>query len=166
MSSAQTIIRLLQSQKKFLAIAESCTGGWLSKQVTDIAGASKVMTGSIVAYSNEAKRRVLGVSGKILTSRGAVSKETACAMAEKVRRLFGADYGLSVTGISGPTGGSVSKPVGLTYIGLSTARTTQGHRFLFKGDRAGNRRQAVHKALQILNTELGRADIGRERRSG
>ncbi len=151
---AEILVRELTKRGKTVAFAESCTGGWLSKQVTDIAGASNVFKGSVAAYSNEAKRRVLGVSGKILTSRGAVSKETACAMAEKVRRLFDADYGLSVTGISGPTGGSVSKPVGLTYIGLSTARATRGHRFLFKGDRAGNRLRTVQKALEILKDEL------------
>jgi len=151
---AETLVRKLTLHKRSIACAESCTGGWISKRLTDIAGSSKVFRGSVVVYSNEAKRKLLGIPRAILTSHGAVSAHTARLMAERVREVFGSCYGLAVTGIAGPSGGSASKPVGLTYIGLADGRKTRIYKFIFHGERKGNRLRAAQKSLLVLKDHL------------
>ncbi|MBI4597211.1 MAG: competence/damage-inducible protein A [Candidatus Omnitrophica bacterium] len=145
---------LLVRQRTTLAIAESCTGGLVSDRITNISGSSRYVRGAVVAYHNEVKHRPLGVSKDVLTRWGAVSAQTAAAMAEGVRRLVGADIGLSVTGIAGPTGGTVKKPVGLVYLGLSDGRGTHTQRHQFFGDRLSIKMQAAQTALDWLRRYL------------
>src|ERR671921_307269 len=110
---------LLKERGGTLALAESCTGGLLAKRLTDVAGSSAYLKQGLVTYSNESKERLLGVPSEMLLEHGAVSEPVARKMAESVRALAGADYGLSVTGIAGPDGGTEEKPVGLVFVGLS-----------------------------------------------
>ncbi|MBQ5825282.1 MAG: competence/damage-inducible protein A [Clostridia bacterium] len=121
----QTVVRLLKENGKKIALAESCTGGYIAKRITDIAGSSEVFEYGIVSYSNEVKQRLLGVKTETLEKYTEVSAQTAAEMAEGVRKLSGADFGISVTGISGPGGASEDKPVGLSYIGFSYDGGTQ-----------------------------------------
>jgi nicotinamide-nucleotide amidase len=111
---------LLRKHKQTISTAESCTGGLLSKRLTDVPGSSEYISLNLVTYANEAKQKMLGVEEEILVKHGAVSPECARAMAEGVRRLSGADIGLAVTGVAGPGGGTEDKPVGTVYLGLST----------------------------------------------
>ncbi len=102
-----------------LAAAESCTGGWFAKSVVDVAGASRVFLGGVVAYQNSVKEQVLGVPGDILARYTAVSAPVACEMARGVKQLTGADIGISVTGLAGPGGGTAELPVGRVFIGIA-----------------------------------------------
>ena len=114
-----TVGHLLGERGATLALAESCTGGLLTKRLTDNAGSSAYFQEGLVTYSNDAKERLLGVEHETLMEHGAVSEAVACEMADGVRRVAGADYGLSVTGVAGPDGGTDEKPVGLVWIGVS-----------------------------------------------
>jgi len=136
--------------KKTVAIAESCTGGLLSSRITDISGSSRYFMMGVVAYSNRAKEKLLGVSAGSIKIYGAVSKEVALEMAKGVRRLAKTDIGLGVTGIAGPTGGTKSKPVGLVYIALVTNKKKIVKEFRFKGSRQNIKLQASQAALEIL----------------
>ncbi len=118
-------VRALREKGLTVATAESCTGGYLSKRITEVAGSSEVFGCGITSYANEVKEKLLGVSHRTLETVGAVSEETALQMAEGVRRVSGADIGLSTTGIAGPGGGSEEKPVGLVYVGVSSAWHSQ-----------------------------------------
>ena len=147
---SQVIGEMLRRRAKTLSVAESCTGGLLAARVTDSSGASRYYKGGVVAYSNEAKRRYLNISSKLLSTRGAVSPETARAMASGVRHQFRTSIGVAVTGIAGPTGGSRTKPVGLVYIAISDDRRTRVFQWRFLGDREKVRLQATQKALFCL----------------
>lgn len=147
---ARMIGRALRRRRLSLAVAESCTGGLLSKRITDVAGASRYFKGGTVAYSDEIKRQDLGVPKALLARHGAVSIEVARGMAQGVRRRYGASVGLSVTGIAGPSGGSRRKPVGLVYIGLAAESGAQTLECRFSGDRSKVRLQAAARALEIL----------------
>lgn len=113
-------VQMLQQKKLHVATAESCTGGLVSKQITNVPGASDVFGCGVVAYANEIKMKVLGVREETLKAHGAVSPETAAEMAAGIRRLSGAEIGVSITGIAGPGGGTGEKPVGLVYIGIDS----------------------------------------------
>jgi PncC family amidohydrolase len=139
-----------------LAVAESCTGGLLGHRITNVSGSSAYFQGGTISYSNEAKERILGVPHGILIEHGTVSKETALAMAQGVRRLFGTDLALSVTGIAGPTGGTPEKPVGLVYIALAAEGVDLWEKHIWKGDREENKRQSTEAALQLLLKYLTR----------
>ncbi len=115
----ELLIKELSLKSLKIATAESCTGGLISKMITDVSGASAVFDCGVCSYANEIKEQVLSVNAEDLKLRGAVSKEVAMQMAEGVRKLAGADIGISTTGIAGPTGGSELKPVGTVYIGVS-----------------------------------------------
>ena len=115
----QTAVKLLRENGKKIALAESCTGGYIAKRITDVPGSSEVFEYGVVSYSNEVKMKLLGVRSETIEQYTEVSEQTAAEMAEGVRRLSGADIGISVTGISGPGGGTEDKPVGLAYIGFS-----------------------------------------------
>lgn len=133
-----------------VATAESCTGGNVAGRLTAIAGASEYVLGGIVAYANDAKANLLGVSRETLATRGAVSAECAREMAEGARRAFGADFGISTTGIAGPGGATGRKPVGLVYIALATPDGVQSEQFHFPGDRATVIDAATEAALLML----------------
>ncbi len=125
-SLEESVAVLLLEQGLRVSTAESCTGGLVSSRLTDVSGSSEYTTLNVVTYSNEEKMKVLGVSVETLEQHGAVSPQTAQEMAEGIRRLSGADIGLSMTGIAGPTGGNEEKPVGLVYMGLSGPINSEG----------------------------------------
>jgi PncC family amidohydrolase len=133
-----------------LAVGESCTGGGLAARLTDRPGSSRWFLGGVVAYSNDAKRDLLGVDPRLIETHGAVSAEVATTMAEAVRRRLKADIGASTTGISGPDADGTDKPVGLTYVAVASAAGGRCQRFLFDGDRRSNREQATEAALKLL----------------
>jgi nicotinamide-nucleotide amidase len=153
-SLAQLIGKLLNEQHLTLGLAESCTGGMVASYVTDIAGASEYFEGAIVAYSNQVKERVLGVPASTLERHGAVSAETVVAMAKGARKVLHVDVAVAITGIAGPSGGTLDKPVGLTYIGLCSARGELWRKYIWKGDRRQNREQAARAALELLKEHL------------
>jgi nicotinamide-nucleotide amidase len=152
--------RRLRETGRTLAVAESCTGGLIGDRVTDVPGSSDYFLASVVAYSNEAKAELLGVPTETLRQHGAVSAETAQAMAEGVRRASGADIGLSVTGVAGPTGGTPAKPIGLTYVGLAEEGGGLSERHQFGGNRQMVKERAAQMALWLLYRRLRRP--GRE----
>jgi CDP-diacylglycerol--glycerol-3-phosphate 3-phosphatidyltransferase len=133
-----------------LAVAESCTGGGLAARLTDLPGSSRWFLGGVVAYSNPAKVDLLGVDPRLIEAHGAVSPEVATAMAEGVRRRLQADIGASTTGIAGPGADGTDKPVGLTFVAVTSAAGSQCLRFVFEGDRRSNREQTVDAALKLL----------------
>ena len=137
-----------------IATAESCTGGGLAARLTDIPGVSAVFLGAIVAYHNRVKTALLGVPEGVLEAHGAVSPQTAEAMAAGAMSRFSSDLGVGITGVAGPGGGSAEKPVGLVYICVSDARGAKTERFDFSGDRASVRSQAVDAALDLVLTRL------------
>ncbi len=137
-----------------LAVAESCTGGLISQRLTEVAGSSNYFVEGIVAYSNETKTRALGVKTAVLREHGAVSAEVAEAMAEGVRQRAGTDFGLSITGIAGPGGGSEEKPVGLVYIALADDAHTKSRKLMIPGDRQLVRWRASQAALDLLRRRL------------
>ncbi len=145
---------LLRELGLTIAVAESATGGLISSSITDVPGSSDYFKGSVISYDNEIKAEVLGVSLDTLEKYGAVSHQTAAEMALGVRKLMGADIGLSDTGIAGPGGSTAEKPVGLFYIGLSTRSQTLVEKHLFQGNRSGNKRAAVEAALRLLQVYL------------
>jgi nicotinamide-nucleotide amidase len=140
----------LRRRGKKLAVAESCTGGGIGESITRIAGSSDYFPGGVIAYSDEVKVKQLGVTRMLLAKHGAVSGQVAVAMARGVRRKFGADYGLSATGIAGPGGGTKQKPVGLTWVALSGPEGDASNRLLLAHDRPANRDRTVFEALHLL----------------
>jgi nicotinamide-nucleotide amidase len=149
-----------------VATAESCTGGLVSARITSVPGSSAVFSGGVVSYANEAKRDLLGVPQELLGRVGAVSAECAEVMAAGVRERLKADVAVSVTGIAGPGGGTPQKPVGLVYLGVSTAVGARAVRCLFDGDREAVRRQAADRALELLLETAHAGLVGRETRCG
>jgi nicotinamide-nucleotide amidase len=148
------VARLLTDKKMTLATAESCTGGLLAKRLTDVSGSSAYMDRGAVTYSNLAKEEMLGVHSRVLKDYGAVSKETAQEMAEGIRRSAKAKIGVSITGIAGPTGGTIAKPVGLVFIGLATSDGVSVKGFNFPGDRNAVRLATSQRALDLLRRYL------------
>jgi nicotinamide-nucleotide amidase len=146
--------KMLADKKLTLALAESCTGGLVGHRLTDVPGSSDYFLGGIVAYSYEAKEKLLGVHHDTLYDHGAVSPETAIEMARGARRVLGADIGLSVTGIAGPGGGLPDKPVGLVYICLSARDFERTEKYVWQKDRAGNKSDSADAALQMLKDYL------------
>lgn len=139
---------------KTVATAESCTGGLLAKQLTDIAGSSSYFQEGFITYSNQAKTDLLGVPASVIEQNGAVSEPVATAMAEGARARARSDYALSITGVAGPDGGTDEKPVGTVWIALATARETTAHRFNLTGDREQIRDRAAKSALTMLRYHL------------
>jgi len=146
----------LRGRAETVAVAESCTGGLLGGRLTDLAGSSDYVLGGVISYADEVKREQLGVPAELLASDGAVSEPVAQAMAEGVRERLGATYGLSVTGIAGPTGATPDKPVGLVYVGCAGPTGTLVRRHEFPGDRATVRAWSVTAALHLLRQALAR----------
>ena len=131
----EVVVRMLTAAHKTLAVAESCTGGLIANRITNVSGASAVLIEGCVTYSNESKIRLLGVREETLKKFGSVSEEVACEMAEGCRQRSGADFGVSTTGVAGPTGGTPEKPVGLVFIGLATPTRTEVQRQMLLFDR-------------------------------
>lgn len=147
---AAVVGRALRNRKYSLATAESCTGGLVGATLTREAGISDCYLGGVISYANSVKENVLGVKRATLQSVGAVSRETAQEMADGVRRLTGADLAVSITGLAGPGGGSETKPVGLVYIGLASAKGTEVRKFQFYGGRDSVRQLTVMAALNMV----------------
>lgn len=148
------LIQTLAANRRTVAVAESCTGGLISNRLTNISGSSSSFMGSVVSYSNEAKTRILGIDNALIEEHGAVSAEVAEAMARGVRDLFGTDYGISATGIAGPTGGTSEKPVGLAFVGLAHAGGIESQRHAFARERAINKQRTSQAALLMLRNCL------------
>jgi PncC family amidohydrolase len=138
-----------------VATAESCTGGLVAHLLTEIPGSSVWLIGGVVAYSNDVKRGVLGVAPETLERHGAVSAQTAVAMAHGVRSLLHADIAVAVTGIAGPSGGTEAKPVGLTYVAVADPEGDDVRRYTWDGDRSANKRASAEAALALLHERLG-----------
>lgn len=145
---------LLKFNGYTLATAESCTGGLLAGRITDVPGSSEYFIEGVVTYSNEAKIRMLGVPTDLIERHGAVSEEVARAMADGVRSLAGTTFGIGITGIAGPGGGSEEKPVGLVYIALADDNDAIVRKFVFPGDRQFIRQLSVNAALDMIRRRL------------
>lgn len=154
-SLEQVVVQEMTARGLTLATAESCTGGLMGKRITDVPGASACYLGGVVSYQNEVKENLLGVSHETLLSKGAVSEETACQMAEGVRKALGADIGISTTGVAGPGGGTAEKPVGLIYVGINTKDKTWAVRILRpRQSRESLRRLASSTAFDLVRRHL------------
>ncbi len=153
-SLEETIARLLSERRETLAVAESCTGGLVANKLTNVPGSSDFFERGIISYSNRAKISVLGVPGELIEKYGAVSAQVAEAMAEGVRKAAGTDYGISVTGIAGPTGGTVEKPVGLVYIGYADKNGAISEKHNFADDRLGNKQRSAQAVLNLLRKRI------------
>nr|WP_319999643.1 competence/damage-inducible protein A [uncultured Draconibacterium sp.] len=148
---AEVIGRELVQQNKKLAVAESCTGGYISHLITSVSGSSEYYNGSVTSYSNEMKEKLLGVSRENLEKYGAVSEQVAREMVEGVKRVMNADYAVATTGIAGPTGGTEEKPVGTVWIAVSGPEKTRVKKYTFVGDqRDRNIVRSGQSALQLL----------------
>jgi nicotinamide-nucleotide amidase len=146
----QAVVESLITAGQSLVVAESCTGGLLANRITNVPGSSEVFLGGVVSYSNALKQSLLGVPAEVLAQYGAVSEPTARAMAEGVRQRLGGWWGVGITGIAGPGGGSPEKPIGLVYIGVSDPDMTVVKRQLFAGDRQTIKYRATQYALWLL----------------
>ena len=142
--------RALEARNLRVATAESCTGGWIAKALTDIPGSSRWLEGGVVAYSNSAKSSLLGVPAGIVAAHGAVSEPVVRSMAEGARARFGVPLTVAVSGVAGPDGGTPDKPVGTVWFAWANGRETTAARDLFAGDREAVRRQSVDFALRRL----------------
>ena len=149
-SIEKLIVDTLLMNNKSIAFAESCTGGLIGDRITNISGSSKVFYGGFVTYSNQSKSNHLDISSNLIQDFGAVSKIVAKQMSERVREKFNTSYGLAVTGIAGPDGGSVDKPVGTVFISISDKSRTHVKKFLFGNDREKNKIKTSQAALNML----------------
>ena len=148
------LITLLQKQNKKIAVAESCTGGLVSKMITDVSGASSVFGYGVTVYSNEAKQKLLGVKEETLNNFGAVSENTVCEMASGVLELANADVSIAISGIAGPNNDGSTKPVGTVCISIATTEKCYATTFVFAGKRNEVRRMAAKMALNMAYDEL------------
>ena len=150
---ATSVVDSLKKQNKTLGLAESCTGGWLSKIITDVSGASSVYLGGICSYSNAVKMKLLGVKEETLSTFGAVSEQTAREMALGAKNALGSDVGVGITGIAGPLSDNTKKPVGLIYVAIAYENTITvkelNNRFT-ENIRTNNRLSAIETALHLL----------------
>lgn len=148
------IHKLLIEKNYTLATAESCTGGLIAKLLTDLSGSSKYFILGIISYSNQAKIKILQVPSKLILKKGAVSQEVALKMADAVKKLAKTDFGIAITGIAGPGGGSAKKAVGTVFIAITGKNQKTCAKFNFKGNRDTIRRLAALKSLKLLKTLL------------
>ncbi len=157
-ATANAVVGELVVAGKTLATAESCTGGWIAKALTDVAGSSRCFGYGVVSYANGAKESLLGVNPATLNEYGAVSEEVVTEMAEGALSLSGADYAVAVSGVAGPDGGSEEKPLGSVWIGWATRAAgglqTEAGYYLLAGDRAAIRSATVVRALQGIRERL------------
>jgi nicotinamide-nucleotide amidase len=148
------VVTLLKQKRRTLAVAESCTGGYLAHRITNVPGASEVFLSGLVTYSNQAKQNFLHIPAELLEEHGAVSEPVARGMAEGTRKVTGADLALSVTGIAGPAGGSATKPVGTVYIGLAAPEKTTVLHLINPYDRETFKQITTQQALNLLRKSL------------
>ena len=150
----ESLIKIISNRLKkinlSIATAESCTGGLLAHLLTNISGSSEYFDRGIVTYSNKSKIELLGVNQETIKQYGAVSEETAKAMAIGIKEKSNVDIGISTTGIAGPTGGTKEKPVGLIYIGIATSKYNKVKRFIFSENRLHNKELACNESLKFL----------------
>jgi nicotinamide-nucleotide amidase len=146
--------QLLKDNDKTLAVAESCTGGQLGMTITSVPGASAFFLGGVIAYDDDVKISQLGVEAGIIAEHGAVSEECALAMAQGCRKRFSSDYAVAITGIAGPEGGTVEKPVGTVYIALASGHAACARRFNTGVDRESVRARSVFAALEMLRRDI------------
>ena len=151
---SETVGKLLRKNKKSIAVAESCTGGLVASKITDVAGSSDYFLESVTSYSNASKIKILGVKPETIKKSGAVSRKTAIEMAEGIRKISGADIGISTTGIAGPSGATKTKPLGLVWIGYSDKNITFAKEFIFAKERLRNKEIMSKMALEILRRKL------------
>tara|TARA_B100000579_G_scaffold174822_1_gene142523 strand:+ start:154 stop:627 length:474 start_codon:yes stop_codon:yes gene_type:complete len=144
------VVKLLRRKKLKISFAESCTGGLLASSITSISGSSKIFNIGLVTYSNQSKIDILNVPKKIITKHGAVSYETCLSMVKNLSKISKSNISISVTGIAGPKGGTIKKPVGLVYIGIKKANKTLVKRYLFKS----KKRNLIQKATVIKALNL------------
>lgn len=150
MKLEEKVVSELKNRGYTITTAESCTGGLLAGRILNVSGASAIYNEGHITYSNEAKERLLGVSHDTLEKYGAVSQQTAKEMARGAAEVAKAEVGLSTTGIAGPGGGTLEKPVGLVYVGCSINGDVEVKECRFKGNREENRAAAVEAALELL----------------
>ncbi|MFW9947939.1 MAG: CinA family protein [Candidatus Odinarchaeota archaeon] len=150
----EKVIKGLIKKKLLLAIAESCTGGYVSHMITNISGASNVFERGIVCYSNKSKIELLNVDPKSIDSLGAVSEAVARQLAYNIRILSKVDIGIGITGIAGPTGGTSEKPVGLVYIGFSTEEETIIEKYNFNANRINFKELVLEKIIEFLEKKI------------
>jgi nicotinamide-nucleotide amidase len=151
----EVVVRLLKQRKQTLATAESCTGGLIANQITNVSGASEVFLAGYITYANSAKSDVLNVDAKLIDKHGAVSEAVARAMAEGARARADSTFGLATTGIAGPMGGSDEKPIGTVYIALASGDSeTVARKFIFPTDRQTFKQLAAQAALDLLRRRL------------
>jgi PncC family amidohydrolase len=158
---SERVGHMLRAGRLTIAVAESCTGGLLAGILTEVPGSSEYFLGGVIAYADEVKHRLLGVSEETLAAHGAVSAEVALEMARGVQAATGASLAVSVTGIAGPGGGTPDKPVGLTYIGLAGPGVEQVERRVWQGDRPGNREASADLALRMVLAHLAERELTR-----
>ena len=148
---SKIIVKKLIKKKIKISFAESCTGGMLSKSITSVSGSSKVFNLGVVSYSNESKINVLNVQKKIIKKHGAVSKEVCLAMAKGISKIGKTNMSLSITGIAGPNGSSIKKPVGLVYVGIKKGNKININKYFFKNKgRSYIQKKAVNKSLHLI----------------
>lgn len=148
----EKIIKIFTQKNLKIAVAESCTGGYVAHMITNISGASKVFERGIVCYSNQAKIDLLNVKPLSLETYGAVSENVVNQLANNIRVLADVDIGIGISGIAGPTGGTLEKPVGTVYVGFSTKKESQVKRYNFKADRLTFKELVLEKIIEYLET--------------
>jgi PncC family amidohydrolase len=147
-----------RAANRTLATAESCTGGLVAHLITEVPGSSAYFVGGLITYDNDVKTALADVPPSVLDAHGAVSAQVAVAMAEGTRRRLGVDVAVSVTGVAGPDGGSDTKPVGLTYVGIADADGDDVRRHQWSEDRSGNKRASAAAALSLVLERLTASD--------
>jgi PncC family amidohydrolase len=152
---ARRVGEQLRASTRTLSTAESCTGGLIGHLLTEIPGSSDYYVGGLVSYADAFKEHELGVPAEVLAAHGAVSAQTAVAMASGARERYGTDVAVSVTGIAGPSGGSAAKPVGLTYVAVADSAGHEVQRHHWSGDRHANKVASARAALTLLLERLG-----------
>ena len=153
-STIEQIIKKLTSQNQTVSFAESCTGGRIAAAFTAVSGASNVLNGSCVTYSNQIKHQWLGVELSVLENYGAVSKECVSQMLDGIKEMAQSDYAIAVSGIAGPTGGTESKPVGTVYIGILTPQNKEIIHYHFEGKREEVQERSTQFAIEKLSQAL------------
>ena len=149
------IVNLLKRKKLKISIAESCTGGMLSSVITSVSGSSKVFTLGVVAYSNQSKTKILGVSKNIIKKYGSVSEQVCLAMVKNLNKISKTNISVSITGMAGPRGGTKIKPVGLVYVGIKKGNRVEVKKYLFKNKgRSYIQKAAVSKCLGLILSAL------------